>query len=277
MTSDKYKYSATWVSYSSINDFLKCPRLYYLHNIYRDPKTGRKINLINPSLALGQIIHEVLEDLSFLKTEDRMKEPLITVYEAAWEKIQGKKGGFTDKSEEETIKEHGRQMLQRIQNNPGPLLRKAIKIRKDLPNYYLSIEDDIILCGKIDWLEYLPESDSVHVIDFKTGKHEEKADSLQLPIYHLLVHNCQKRNVTKASYWYLDKADSPSEVSLPDLEVAKTSVLDLARRVKLARTNKEFHCPTSKCRECEPYEAILRGDGEFVGVGEYNQDIYVKN
>src|SRR3989338_4517432 len=116
----KDKYTAVWVSHSSITDFLKCPRAYFLHNIY---------------------------------------------------------------------KKRGEEMLSYLGQNPGPLKNLAVKIKMDLPYYYLSEQDNIILCGKIDWLEYLPESDSVHIIDFKTGRGEEDKDSLQLPIYHLLVTN----------------------------------------------------------------------------------------
>ena len=38
------KYTAVWVSHSSMGDFLKCPRAYFLHNVYKDPKTdsGKK-------------------------------------------------------------------------------------------------------------------------------------------------------------------------------------------------------------------------------------------
>ena len=57
--SDKFK--AVWVSYSSISDFKKCPRAYYLKNIYKNPKTGKKIELVAPPLALGSVVHDVLE------------------------------------------------------------------------------------------------------------------------------------------------------------------------------------------------------------------------
>src|SRR5436853_627527 len=106
----------------------------------------------------------------------------------------------------------------------------------------LSAEDNIILCGKIDWLEYIPQSDSVHIIDFKTGKHDEKPDSLQLPIYHLIVKNFQNRPVSKASYWYLDRSDELSEVKLPNLEDAQFMVLSIAKQIKKSREEKVFVC-----------------------------------
>ncbi len=277
MPQDKYK--ATWVSNSSISDFLTCPRLYYLRNVYKDPQSNHKINIINPSLALGQTVHEVLESLSFLNTEDRFKISLIDNYNDSWKKVSGKLGGFKNADEEQEIKERGIKMLQLVLDNPGPLLNKAIKIKKHdptyLPNYYLSEDENIILCGKIDWLEYIPTDSSVHIIDFKTGKRDESPNSLQLPIYYLLAKNCQELKVSKASYWYLDRNNKPTEVSLPNTDDAYNIILEIARRIKQLRLRGEYLCVKNGCFACEPFEAIIKGKAEFVGVGGYNQDLYI--
>lgn len=274
------KYSAVWVSHSSMGDFLKCPRLYYLHNVYKDPKTGRKINITNPALALGVSVHEVLEGLAKYKTEDRFKIPLLDQFETAWKKVSGKKGGFKKAEEEAEVKARGRAMIQRVVDNPGPLAERTVKLpEKDmLPNFFLSEAENIILCGKIDWLQYIPADDSIHVLDFKTGKNEEKGESLQLPIYQLLLKNLQKRKVTGASYWYLDKDNAPVEVNLPDEAESYAKVIEVARKVKTARETKSFDCPRKSeggCFGCKPFEAILKGEAEYIGVGEYNQDIYI--
>ena len=68
------KYSALWVSHSSIGDFIKCPRAYYLHNIYRT-KDNRKINTVSPALSLGIAVHDTLENLANFKTEIRFNLP----------------------------------------------------------------------------------------------------------------------------------------------------------------------------------------------------------
>lgn len=271
------KFSAVWVSHTSINDFLTCPRAYYLKNVYKDPKTGHKIKLMSPPLALGQAVHEVLDQISELKTPDRLKESLVLRYEDVWEKVTGKRGGFTSEESERHYKERGAEMLRRVMKNPGPIAKPAVKIKERLPYYWLSDEKNIILCGKVDWLEYLPDSDSVHIIDFKTSKSQEKEGSLQLLIYHLLVHNTQRRNVSKASYWYLGMEDSLSPKQLPDLHEAHETILDIAVRVKTARQLKRFTCPNGDdgCFSCRPFEAILRGEAEFVGVDEYRSDIYI--
>lgn len=273
------KFTATWVSHSSISDFLRCPRAYFLKNVYRDPKTHHKIKLVSPALSLGSAVHEVLESLSVLPKHSRFSESLIAKFEKSWAKVSGKNGGFTGSDLEHKYKTRGQDMLRRVMNNPAPLSGLAVKIQMDLPKFWLSEEDNIILCGKVDWLEYLPETDSVHIIDFKTGKAEEDPDSLQLPIYHLLVHNCQKYKVSKASYWYLDSSDTLTPKELPDLETAHKNILAVAQQVKLARQLERFKCPAGAdgCSSCRPMEAILQHKAEFVGNDEYKADVYVLN
>lgn len=232
--------------------------------------------LMQPPLALGQAVHEVVESLSQLPTESRFSESLLTKYDRAWLKISGKMGGFATNAEEDAFKKRGAQMIQRIMDNPGPLINRAIKIRQDLPYFWLSEEDNIILCGKIDWLEYLEPTQSVHIIDFKTGKFDEDPDSLQLPIYILLARHCQSHPVTKASYWYLDRDENPTEIPMPNDEDAQKRILELAKKIHLARKLEHFKCPkTEGCRVCLPYEAIISGKATFVGVGGYAQDIYI--
>jgi ATP-dependent helicase/DNAse subunit B len=272
----KDKFSAIWVSHSSMSDYLACPRAYFLKNMYRDPKTNHKMMLMQPPLALGQAVHEVVESLSSLPVEERFSQSLAERYETAWKKVSGKMGGFEDSEEEEKFKKRGASMIARIERHPGPLAHKAIKLRQELPYYWLSEEDNIILCGKIDWLEYIEETDSVNIIDFKTGKFDVDESSLQLPIYYLLIKNCQARTVAKVSYWYLDRDDDPVEMQLPTLEDSFKRVMEIAKKIQLARKLEHFKCSKADgCRVCRPYEAILSGNATFVGVGGYSQDIYI--
>ncbi len=269
------KYTAVWVSHTSMSDFLKCPRAYFLKHVYRDPKNWHKIKLMTPQLALGQAVHEVLESLSILPKEKRFLESLIVKFERAWEKVSGEKGGFASPDMEYRYKTRGQDMLRRVMRHPGPVGESAVKIQQDLPYFWLSEEENIILCGKIDWLEYFVDTDAVHIIDFKTGRYEEDPESLQLSIYHLLVYHCQKRTVCKASYWYIDRDDAPKEQPLGNREEAKARVLRIAQQIKLARQLERFSCPENGCGACRPYEAIARGEGQFVGEDGYHYDVYI--
>ncbi len=274
------KYSAVWVSHSSMGDFLKCPRLYFLHNVYKDPATGRKMSIVTPHMSLGIAVHEVLEGLGDYPAEERMSRDLDADFELAWRGVAGKPGGFADDTEEVAFKARGTAMLETVKRDPRFLINKRIKLKKETmnPNFLLSEDENIILNGLIDWIEYLPETDSLHIVDFKTGRYEEKAGSLQLPIYLLLCNALQKRPVSRASYWYLE-SDKFVEKELPDAESAYRDVLEVALKVKEARVRKVFECPQGAggCAQCRPYELIIAKDPsvQYVGVGGFKQDMYV--
>lgn len=274
------KYSAVWVSHSSMQDFLKCPQLYYLHNVYKDPATGHKVSIVTPHMSLGIAVHGVLEGLGDHPAEERMSRDLVGLFEKEWHRVSGKKGGFVNEVEEMEFKERGIAMLENVKRDPRFLPNKRLKLPRETmnPNFYLSDDENIILNGLVDWIEYLPATDSLHIVDFKTGKREESGTSLQLPIYLLLCNALQKRPVTKASYWYLE-TDKLVEKELPDADSAFRDVLDIALRVKAARVQNEFSCLKGEagCIHCRNYEMIRTKDprAECVGVGGFKQDMYV--
>jgi ATP-dependent helicase/DNAse subunit B len=266
----------TWVSNSTIEDYLKCPRAYFLKNVYKN-QNDKRIALITPPLTLGQIVHDVLESLTKLRVEERFNASLMDHFERVWSKHTGEKGGFTNQEQEREYKERGAAMVRRVMDHPGPLLNKALKLSSPdelPPRYTFSKEANILLCGKIDWLEYLPEDNSVHIIDFKTGKNDEAGDALQIPIYCLLVTNLQKRKVKKFSYWYIDRENELREMPLPDFEDAQRRVLNLALQIKDMRQEKAYSCSRNGCNACRPLEDILAGRCKFIGTRGY-QDIYI--
>ena len=273
----KDKFSATWISHTSINDYLSCPRSYYLKNVYKDRQNGKKIQIVSPALSLGSAVHEVLESLSQISTDKRFEISPIVKFETVWQKFSGKLGGFSTQDKENQTKERGKQMLRKVMDNPGPLSRLSVKLKQDFLYYWLSEEENIILCGKIDWLEYLKEIDAVHIIDFKTSKKEEKENSLQLPIYYLLAQNCQSRPIEKLSYWYLEYDTLPTRMDVENLDKERERILDLGRKIKLARKLENFNCPNGKdgCFHCRDLEVIVRGEGEKIGESERHNLYYL--
>src|SRR3990167_2557573 len=240
----KDKYNATCVSYSSISDWLRCPRAYYFKNVYKNPKTGRKISLMAPPLALGQAVHEVIEGLSTLAVDKRFDTPLVTRLEQAWKKISCKRGGFSDRDQEARFLDRAKVMLKRVNDHPGPL-------------------------------EYLAVKEAVHIIDFKTGKTKQKDGSLQLPIYLLLAENLQERPVKKVSYWYIEQSNAPEEQKMPVKEKAEQDVLKVAKEISLAKKLNRFVCPHGGCPACREMEAVTEGKAEMVGVDEIGREGYV--
>lgn len=270
------KFVALWLSYSSMKDFQNCPRAYFLSNIYKNPQTGRKIQIVTPSLSIGSVVHEVIESISKLPSKTRFQNSLVSVLQEFWLPYQGRQGGFQSESSETMAKERAREMLVRVMNNPGPLNKPAIKLKEQLPFYWLSEEEEMILCGKLDWIEYLEKIDSIHIIDFKTSKSKE-VNSLQLPIYALLASRVQRRNVSKISYWYLGLSDQPEEQELPDLADAEKEIMTLGKQIKLARKLQRFKCleGPNGCRYCRGLERIVRGEGELVASNRQGRDSFI--
>jgi hypothetical protein len=267
--------SAFWVSHSSLSEYLKCPLAYYYHYVYKDKKTNHKITIINPALTLGQIVHDTLDQLSSLPVAHRFTQPLTDRFLSLWHSFSGIKGGFNSTSQETEYQTRGLKMMQTITKNPGPLNRLAVKLKIDLPRYWLSAADNIILCGRIDWLEYLADTDSVHIIDFKTSKGVESENSLQLPIYVLLVKNCQTRKIAGTSYWYLNHDPEPISVPMPEVAPTESLVLKTAKEMLLKKKLNRLTCPTQGCRYCDPYTKIVSGKAKLVGTNARNQDMYV--
>ncbi len=228
-------------------------------------------------MSLGSAVHDALEPLASLKVEDRFQTPLLDRFDQAWKNVSGKRGGFLDSKTEREYKQRGEAMLAYVTQEHGPIGRLAVKIKSDLPQFWLSETDEIILCGKIDWLEYIAEKDSVKVVDFKTSRREENEASLQLPIYLLLASYTQNRPVMGVSYWYLDKKNGLTDRPLVDLEEAKTQILTLAKKLKLAKKLDRYVCPHGQkgCKFCRPFVAVVKGEGEWVGEGGYQRDLYL--
>jgi ATP-dependent helicase/DNAse subunit B len=285
------KYNAVWLSHSSISDYKKCPRLYYLKNVWKNSR-GQKINIVSPSLSLGSAVHQTIEPLALLKTEDRLKQNLLEIFEKNWQKFIGEMGGFEDVETENIYKQEGERMIKNVIENPGPISRKTIKFYNGdfIPNIYLSEKDNIILCGLVDWVEYEEDTNTLKVIDFKTGKNDEKEDSYQLPIYKVLVESLQTRKVSGGASWYLARDKFPRSVELldEDIEEIKKEILKIGIQIKMSKSekdlNKAFACKfPDECFACRPFEAIKRYEEsggllnigvKFLGVGEYKQALY---
>jgi hypothetical protein len=63
---------------------------------------------------------------------------------------------------------------------------------------------------------------------------------------------------------------------LPDLDTAEKKILEIGVQIKAARQLGVFKCAQGNgCFACKPFEAIVRREAQFVGIDEYNTDVYV--
>lgn len=270
-----------WISPSAISDFKNCPRLYFFRNIYRNPKTGYRVNIISPQLTLGGIIHETLEKFTFLEDIADRETRLKQLFQDTWLQKSGKKGGFSSEEEETDFKKRGLDMLNRFLKNSHFQDTIPVKLYKSpdyLPKAPLDqLNQEIVLCGKVDWIEELHDG-KLHIIDFKTGEKEERADSIQLPFYAYLVWRLKSKPVGKISYWYLNREDVPKEFPLPDMKETEQKISQYAYLIKKSISINSFNCRSSKgtCFWCEQFKPIEKGEAELIDIDHQRyRELYV--
>lgn len=263
---------AVFISPSTLADFEKCPQLYYYRNVYRSPR-GLKIQIINPPLALGQAIHDTLEQFLKLTPSQRNKDELFKKLEIVWGNLKGEKGGYRSESEEKEFYQKAVMMLERFWKHEHFKNTERYKI-PDFPKVELG--NDLILTGKLDWIE--KEGEYYHLIDFKTGKNEEREDSKQLPIYAVLISNILGSSKIKTSYWYLDHEDDLTPVSYGDIEQTTTELTQKGGILKLVRQTNSFRCQSGgeSCWACKDILSVAGGKGKLVSI-DYTrkQEIYI--
>lgn len=258
------------MSNTSLNDFLSCPRAYYLKNVYRNPKTGYRIQVASPYISLGATVHDSIK--WFLENADKPSLlKLSDQFRNFWWKYHGKRGGFASKEDEAVFGQRGLKMLENFLENHAKL-EKMVQFAK-FPKYPLV--ENVILTGNLDYVGQLPEG-SLHVIDFKTGTKDEDSP-LQLYIYAILAENHYGKEVGRMSFWYLDRDSEPKEVVLEPLEKTLEWLIEKGKEVKQALAENKWVCKNGDemCRDCRDYQAILDVKGEFMFSDHaYKKDVY---
>lgn len=259
-----------FVSFTSLSDFLKCPKAYWFKNIYRDPKSGHRIQIASPYLSLGSTVHDSCK--WYLDMGGQVTHPQLEAkFRNLWRKYSGKRGGFSSKEEEAVFGKRGLKMISNFFKNANRLEKITHNI--DFPKLHLF--EDVVLMGNFDFVGE-KEDGSLHVVDFKTGIHDEK-DPLQLYIYAILAQANFGKPVSSASFWYLDRDDASKEIVLDALEPKLEWIVGKAREIKEALGQKTWVCVKEEelCRDCKDYQAILDGKGEFQFTDyRYKKDVY---
>lgn len=270
----EYIKNPIYLSYTSLKDFLKCPRAYYLKNIYKDPKSGFRIQIASPYLTLGSTVHDSVK--WYLDTgRSASIEDLIKKYRNFWLKYRGKKGGFISDEEEGNFGRRGLKMIDNFFTNVQNLEKSA----KDVTFPKFNLIENIVLIGNFDFIGE-KEDGTLHVVDFKTGEKDEE-ETLQLYIYAILAESNLEKNVSAASFWYLDREDKPREIVLDPLEPKLEWLKIKALEIKEAINKNEWTCikddaqDGASCRDCRDYRAIIDGKGQFqFSDYRYKKDVY---
>ena len=282
MTSKKYIQNPIYISYTSLKDFLKCPRSYYLKDLYKDPKTSFRLQVASPYLSLGSVVHDSVKwfldeeparnaSASVAGGEKPTLEQTIEKFRNFWLKFRKKRGGFSSDEEEGNFGRRGLQMIENFVKN-WQVLEKAVPV-VTFPKY--NLVDNIVLIGNFDYIGQF-EDGSLHVVDFKTGA-KDIDDTLQLYIYAILAESNLGKEVSNAGFWYLDRDDGPKDIVLDPLPAKLDWLAEKAKELKKALEKAEWVCIKGDqlCRDCRDYQVILDGKAEFMFSDyRYKKDIY---
>src|SRR3990167_9253894 len=138
-----------WISHSSLADFEKCPRLYYLRNLYRDARFGNnfRIQVANPYLSLGEIVHDAIDNfVNRYQPRERNKDKMMYELSRGWMLKKGKVGGFNSESQEKEFKDRSVQMAQRFLANEDFAGKIPLKT-EGFPKKKLFTVKDLVLVG----------------------------------------------------------------------------------------------------------------------------------
>lgn len=268
----KFEYikNPIFISYTSLKDFLNCPRSYYLKNIYKDSKSGFRLQVASPYLSLGSTVHDAIKWYLDMKGQVT-KEQLEDKFRNLWLKFRGKKGGFESREQEAEFGKRGLKMLDNFFTNAQRLEKVTHQV--DFPK--LNLFEDVILMGNFDFVGE-KEDGTLHVCDFKTGANDEK-DPIQLYIYAILAEANLEKPVSSASFWYLDRDDAPRDIVLDPLEPKLEWLKEKGKLLKQTINEGVWACikGDEMCNECNIYTALMDGKGQFqFSDYRYKKDVY---
>jgi DNA helicase-2/ATP-dependent DNA helicase PcrA len=196
-------------SFTQLQDFCRCPRLYYYKYIVKLPMIG------NHNLSFGNTIHLTLQryaeetarrfsqaQLNLFLVEKSPTEPvgldeLLVFYEQCWQD-----DWYESKGQKEKYRAKGKKMLANWLDSQYKIVKPPLFVEKA---FTIKI-DEAIVTGKIDRIDSLPDQ-TVAIIDYKTGRPKDKLDAedkRQLLVYQLAVEQVFKLNVGWLAYHYLD-------------------------------------------------------------------------
>jgi DNA helicase-2/ATP-dependent DNA helicase PcrA len=244
------------LSATHLNNYLKCPRLFFYQNFIRVPV------LKNKHMSLGTAVHTAVEALY----RSAVDSPEILSKQQFLKKFERELGRelLNDQDYADSL-ENGLDFLSKYYDQYSENLPSDILIELDFRSHAVCL-DEISLTGKLDLVHITDKIGRiVEVVDFKTGSAENKGSYLkrggdyhrQIVFYQLLC-NLSKRFGYRMSKGIIDFIQPRNDgtflkdvirVSDEDLEIVKEEI----RLVWNSIHRLEFDCldPNGFCEHCE--------------------------
>lgn len=181
------------ISPYKLSVFQLCPQQYkfiYLDGLLDAYRQHR------PYFTMGEHVHATLKDfLSVITPEKRNYQTASQLLHLKWAR---NRQGFRDREDE---KKWGEKALLQLENF---VRREDLSLSPFLVEDYheIEIEEKLTLLGRIDRVD--KKGESLHVIDYKTGKLKPReVDPLQLYFYALILERKFQLPVASVAYYFL--------------------------------------------------------------------------
>jgi RecB family exonuclease len=233
------------LSYSSINTYETCPAKFKFQYEDRVPQAR------SAALSFGDSLHRAL----YLFHNRPVPVPpsvgeLHDMLEASWVSE-----GFGDASEEQTYRDHGRQVLSLYhrENIDAYRIPAALEFR-----FTIEVEG-VALSGVIDRMDRIPGG-GYEIVDYKTNRRlppQSRIDQdLQLSIYHMAAREIWGIEPERLTLYYLLPGQRMTTVRTPaDVDELRRRIAVVAERIEagkfeLGRTRSATGANTRPCARC---------------------------
>lgn len=156
------------MSVTHLNNYLRCPRLFYYRNLLRVPSA------MNKHMAFGSAVHDALRDLTLAHQKGPLpsEDYLLQQFEKALSRQV-----LTEQDRRGSL-DYGKQTLAAYYQNTKNELRSNSLPEYNFASHGVNLEG-VPLTGKLDKIEILdPQKKTVHVVDYKTGNPDSKSQAL---------------------------------------------------------------------------------------------------
>ncbi|MFA6023665.1 MAG: UvrD-helicase domain-containing protein [Candidatus Gracilibacteria bacterium] len=178
------------LSVTHLNNYLRCPRLFYYNTVLRVP------SIKNKHAAFGTAIHEALKDLlvEVKKGEAPSKEFMVKQFQKHLERE------ILSKQDFKSCLELGQKTLGEYYDFYRDSFHPAVLLEYDFRPHGVHL-NGIPITGKVDKIELKEGSEHpAHIVDYKTGNPDRKKEELgpqgeyrrQIIFYKLLCDNSKK-------------------------------------------------------------------------------------
>jgi RecB family exonuclease len=152
---------------------------------------------LRPQDTAGSLLHRVLCDFfSKVPEGERTAETLVRLFEDGWQALSPR---YLAMASVDELRAGAVEQLRRFAETRD-LAAQPVAVE---PYFQVEIAPGVTLFGRVDRIDEERDG-SLHLIDYKTGSHEDEVDARQLRLYAIMAEASLGKPVTRLSFWYLD-------------------------------------------------------------------------